>query len=293
MRIEQLEYLLTINNCNSISQAAEILHISQQAISVAVKQLESELDTTLLERTTKGSYLTAAGQEVVLFASKFFNEWDMLSHKIRTFNLNEKNSISLYLQPNLKTDTFLAEIISILYNNIPQLQLDIKYESTENIIHHIQSNPNAIGFFNIHEKNLHKIPKCHQIIFNTLYLALWGNKESAIIKHKSFSLSQLTKCTLFTFNSKDEPDTLLNDIVQQYHLDQNNTITYNVPNYVSKKIIEKNAGIFIEYMSEKHILENRSNIGARIVPKENLKAYQIGITQSTYLYNILKSIFIR
>lgn len=64
MRLEQLSFLIEIARLRSISRAAETLHISQPALSAAVKSLETELGRTLFKRTNKGIFLTAEGGKI-------------------------------------------------------------------------------------------------------------------------------------------------------------------------------------------------------------------------------------
>ena len=53
---------------NSISAAAGLLGVSQQAVSLRIRTLERELGARLLVRSTRGSRLTPAGQQVVGWA---------------------------------------------------------------------------------------------------------------------------------------------------------------------------------------------------------------------------------
>ena len=43
MRLEQLEYIVTVHKTHSILKAAELLYISQPSISSAISALEKEL----------------------------------------------------------------------------------------------------------------------------------------------------------------------------------------------------------------------------------------------------------
>ena len=58
MTIDQLKYLLTINQCRSITQAAQQLHISHQALSASINSLDKELFGIHLEKTARGTTLT-------------------------------------------------------------------------------------------------------------------------------------------------------------------------------------------------------------------------------------------
>ena len=57
MRIEQLEYFVWVAHMHSINQASDYLHISQQGLNRALKNLESELGCALFVRSKKGIYL--------------------------------------------------------------------------------------------------------------------------------------------------------------------------------------------------------------------------------------------
>jgi DNA-binding transcriptional LysR family regulator len=65
MRIEQLEYLAAVTQHGSLRRASEQLHVSQPAVSEAIRKLERELGVTLLERSRSGSRISLAGRELI------------------------------------------------------------------------------------------------------------------------------------------------------------------------------------------------------------------------------------
>jgi DNA-binding transcriptional LysR family regulator len=65
MRIEQLSYLAAVSRCGSLRRASEQLHISQPALSEAIRRLERELGVTLLDRHRSGARVSLAGRELL------------------------------------------------------------------------------------------------------------------------------------------------------------------------------------------------------------------------------------
>ncbi len=90
MRIEQLYYFLTVAQSRSINQASEKLHLSQQALSGAIKSLEEELATTLLQRQYAGVVLTERGQAFVQVAKQMVQ----LLEDFKTGNASKQNDLA-------------------------------------------------------------------------------------------------------------------------------------------------------------------------------------------------------
>jgi DNA-binding transcriptional LysR family regulator len=65
MRIEQLEYLVAVAAHGSLRRASEQLHLSQPALSEALRNLERELGVVLLDRHRSGAKVSIAGRELL------------------------------------------------------------------------------------------------------------------------------------------------------------------------------------------------------------------------------------
>jgi DNA-binding transcriptional LysR family regulator len=70
MELRQLRYLVAIADQGNLGRAAELLYVSQPALSYALKNLESELGVRLFDRHAGGVTATAAGREVVAEARR-------------------------------------------------------------------------------------------------------------------------------------------------------------------------------------------------------------------------------
>ena len=68
MELKQLEGFVKVVELESFSKAAEALYLTQPTISVHILSLEKELNTKLLERTTKTVKTTKAGEKLYEYA---------------------------------------------------------------------------------------------------------------------------------------------------------------------------------------------------------------------------------
>jgi DNA-binding transcriptional LysR family regulator len=65
VRIEQLEYVAAVARLGSFRKAAEVVHVSQPALSESVRALERELKVDLLERGRQGARVSESGRELL------------------------------------------------------------------------------------------------------------------------------------------------------------------------------------------------------------------------------------
>ena len=65
MRLNQFEIIAALENCNSLSEVAEELFLTQPSVSKAIRELEEEIGYTVLRRTKTGVEFTELGREVL------------------------------------------------------------------------------------------------------------------------------------------------------------------------------------------------------------------------------------
>ena len=88
MKLYQVEYLLAVGKCGSISKAADELLVSRPAVSRAIKDLEDEFGITFFLRTTTGVILTEAGQIVYEKCKKIEQLFSELQMEVSALKLN-------------------------------------------------------------------------------------------------------------------------------------------------------------------------------------------------------------
>ena len=74
MTLQQLNYLVTVAECGSISEAAQKLFISQPSLSAAIQNLEKEMGVTAFSRSSKGVVITREGEELLAYSRMILRE---------------------------------------------------------------------------------------------------------------------------------------------------------------------------------------------------------------------------
>ncbi len=81
--LRQLSYFVALAEQGAFGRAAESVSVSQPALSVQIRELESQLGVLLVERLPRETRLTRAGQEVLERARQILGEVEELGHVAR------------------------------------------------------------------------------------------------------------------------------------------------------------------------------------------------------------------
>jgi len=86
MNTKSFEYILCVNECKSISKAAEKLFISQPTLSQHIQKLEKDLCIELFDRTSSPISLTYAGERFGKYALRILNLEKQLLQELKDIN---------------------------------------------------------------------------------------------------------------------------------------------------------------------------------------------------------------
>ena len=158
MRMEQLKYLVDIAETKSMSKTAEHMFVSPQAISKAVKQLETELDVELLVRTSLGVMLTPVGKQIATLAENMLREEQQMNqiaarskprvHEDNTFSIR---ICSISAVANVMLPDIIARFSYVNINIIPRIYMA---DSVEAVFEEVANGACDLGLVTYNEEAL-------------------------------------------------------------------------------------------------------------------------------------------
>lgn len=117
----------------SFTKAAEILYISQPAISVAIKKLEDQLDVKLFKRDNKGIKLTEKGEQLLFYVESAFNTLNMAEKRLEDLDGINNEEIRIGCPSHISI-FLLSDLIEYFRNNYPGIRFFIVNRSTKEMI---------------------------------------------------------------------------------------------------------------------------------------------------------------
>ena len=124
MDIRQLRYFIAIVEQGSFSRAAALLHIAQPALSLHVRNMESDLKTPLLFRTPKGVIPTEAGEILLRNARIILDQMTIAEEEIRGSRNDPAGEVRLGL-PGTISQILSVPLITAVHKRHPKIKLRI------------------------------------------------------------------------------------------------------------------------------------------------------------------------
>ncbi|MCY1277989.1 HTH-type transcriptional regulator CynR [compost metagenome] len=100
MTVKQLRAFLAVAQSLSFAQACARLHLSQPALSLAIKSLEESLGGPLLIRTTRSVSLTPEGETLLPLARRLLADWDNAEELMRQHFTLQLGKVSIAAMPS-------------------------------------------------------------------------------------------------------------------------------------------------------------------------------------------------
>lgn len=130
MDLDLLKTFLEVVKTRHFGKAADTLCITQSAVSARIRQLESQLNVRLFDRTTKNVHLTPEGERFINHAETILMAWKSACFDVNP-SIEHQQQLSLATTASLWHYVFLPDLIPVVEQQ--QILLNVLSYSSEDL----------------------------------------------------------------------------------------------------------------------------------------------------------------
>ncbi|WP_035024545.1 LysR family transcriptional regulator [Enterovibrio calviensis] len=123
-KLKQMTLFMHVVETGSITNAADKLDTSKSVVSQALKQLESDLDTTLLTRTTRRQSLTQSGEHFYQYCCEMHRVAEHAWEEMKVQQTIPKGKITL-TAPNALMSSLVVPALLTAFADYPDVELNL------------------------------------------------------------------------------------------------------------------------------------------------------------------------
>ena len=135
--IKQLQYLVALHESKHFGRAADASFVSQSTLSAGIRELESLLGVTLVERSRRVVRFTSLGEQVVAKANRLLREAEELSDLVQAAGKPLSGQLKMSVIPTI-APFVLPRLLPRLRKERPDLQLMLREETSQDAIESLQ-----------------------------------------------------------------------------------------------------------------------------------------------------------
>jgi LysR family transcriptional regulator, hydrogen peroxide-inducible genes activator len=217
MNIQQLEYILAVDQLKSFSKAADYCHVTQATLSAMVKKLEEQLDIVIFDRKANPIATTENGREILIQAQQVVAHANALLSSSKAINQKVEGRVKMGIIPTIAS-SILPLIMKPLVEKYPLLHLEIQELTTNQLIKDLREGKLDVGI-------LSTPIAANDLETNLLYvedLRLYGYLSTG---EKQVSKSALTQQRIFLLQ---EGHCLRDQIIQLCDLKKQKSLPTNL-----------------------------------------------------------------
>ena len=136
--IRQFQIFETVAEHLSYTRAAELLYLSQPAVSMQIKQLETEIGMPLFERMGRKIFLTEAGDELLVYARNISQQLVELDSVFDELRGSEKGRLKIAVATT--ANYFALKLLGEFYTRFSGTTISLDVTNRKSLLEHLNNN---------------------------------------------------------------------------------------------------------------------------------------------------------
>ena len=201
MTIQQLEYIIALDQYGHFGNAADACGVTQPTLSLMIKKLEEELDVTIFDREAHPVTATSFGRKIIDKAKVVVFNSEQLKEMTRTEKMLASGELKISVISTVAA-VLTPGLFKYICSNYPEIRPTVQEMLTEEIVDRLKKAETDIGILvsPVNDPDLLEIP-----IFHEKFLA-YVSPDSAL-----YSKTQLESRKIL-----DHPVWIMKDGLRQF-----------------------------------------------------------------------------
>jgi len=144
MSDRRLKVFHTVAGVLSFTRAAEILHMTQPAVTHQIRQLEEEFNARLFDRTNNRINLTAAGEQALEYASQILSLYEEMQDSVKTLTGHTAGLVTIGASTTI-AEYMLPGLLGDFRRHFPDVQIRLRVANTDAVVAMVADNSVDLG----------------------------------------------------------------------------------------------------------------------------------------------------
>ena len=136
--IRQLQIFESVAQHLSYTRASEVLYLTQPAVSMQIKQLESIVGMPLFERMGKSLFLTEAGDELLIYARNISQQLTEVSDVLDELRGSKRGRLNIAVATT--ATSFSLKLLGEFYKRFPSANITLDVTNRASLLTHLANN---------------------------------------------------------------------------------------------------------------------------------------------------------
>ena len=207
MTLQQLKYVIEVADRGSITEAAKSLFIAQPSLSAAIHELETETDTKIFQRSSRGVLITPEGAEFLGYARQVVQQAALIEDKyIARSSVRQRFSVST--QHYSFTSSAFVELVRAQGGEAYEFTLrEGKTYDTINDVRTLRSEMGVLYLSSFNEAVIRKMLRESNLVFSELFSArphIFVGRNNPLAGRESVTLADLEPLPCLTYEQGDQ-----------------------------------------------------------------------------------------
>ena len=142
--LKQVQSFVAVAKSGSFAEACTVLHLSQPALSIAIRNLEEAVGGKLLARTTRAVALTPEGAEFYMVAQRLLADWERSLEDVHNLFALRRGKLAVASMPTFAS-SLLPAILGQYHEQHPDINVTVHDVIAESVVDMVREGRVEVG----------------------------------------------------------------------------------------------------------------------------------------------------